>query len=84
VTELEVLARRLCVRAGNTEESCDELVYLTEPARYRSPRGFAYGCNLQDLRPFWMLWLDAAIEVQRLSVEIRLREMDHTVDVGRD
>ena len=65
-----MLARDLCVRAGNTPETCDELVYRTEPFRINTPQGIVYGGILQDMRPLWMLWLHEAMMTRQMAREM--------------
>lgn len=72
--DIETIARRLCVNAGYHPEACNELVTLTERPRYRTPRGDAWGAVIEDIRPLWMLWLDEAINVRAMLVEVSLRE----------
>lgn len=63
-------ARQLCVRAGNTEDMCDELVFLTPAYQINTPKGLAYGCVVHGLRPLWMCWLDEALSIRHIATEM--------------
>lgn len=66
----EELARKLCMHAGNSEDMCDELVFLTEPYRINTPKGLAYGCTVQNLSPLWTCWLNEALSIRHLATEM--------------
>lgn len=66
----EELARKLCMRSGNTEAGCDDLVFLTEPYRINTPKGVAYGCVVPNLRPLWTCWLEEALSIRHLAYDM--------------
>ena len=63
--QIEAVARDLCKAAGHGTENQDMLVSFSQAWEIRTPRGTAFGGQVENAAPLWTAWIhEAALVIQ--------------------